>query len=49
MTLLGLPFGTATALAVVGALSLPAYALYRVDTDRASEHGTVFGRRPSAS
>jgi hypothetical protein len=49
MTVLGLPLGTAAALAVVIALPLVAYGLSRVDAARGDGHVTIFGHRGSES
>ena len=44
-TMLGLPLGTVIALAVIIALPLTAYGLYRIDEARGDGHVTVFGYR----
>ena len=49
MTVFGLPFGTAIALAVVGALPLFAYGLSRVDAARGDGRVTIFGHRREES
>ena len=43
MTLFGLPWGTVAALAVVGALPVLSYVLYRIDVARGDGCVTVFG------
>lgn len=45
MTVLGLPIGTATALAVVVALPVLAYGLFRIDVTRGEGYVTVLGHR----
>lgn len=45
--MLGLPLGAALVLAVIVALPLTAYGLYRIDRGRADGHITVLGYRGS--
>jgi len=45
MTVLGFPLGSALALAVIVALPLVAYGLYRIDRARGPGHVTVLGYR----